>query len=317
MYGKKSEPTMRLADIQAVLYMKKSWRQRLQPVLPVLRVIAFCLLVLAMARPQSHNAERKEYVEGIDIMMAMDVSTSMLYEDLRDDSKGVNNRMEAAKYVAAEFIRNRPTDNIGLVIFAGEAFTRCPMTIDHGSLLSLLNDVPTNITARGLMADGTAIGLGLATAVSRLKESTAKSRIVILLTDGTNNCGDIAPQTAADIASMYGIRVYTIAVGTSDGTALVPLTQGRRTRYVQVPVEKMDTETLQTIAKKTGGDFYLASNTEELRNIYKEIDVLEKSKLEVKSFKRRYEAYQQFIFGAAIALLLEILLRLTVFRRIP
>jgi len=316
MFSKSSEPAIRMADTFSFSKSDRSWRQRLLPLLPFLRIVAFTMLVLALARPQTHNAEKKEYVEGIDIMMTMDVSTSMLYEDMRDDSKDVRNRIEAAKYVAAEFISNRPSDNIGLVIFAGEAFTRCPMTVDHGSLLSLLHDVPTNITARGFMQDGTAIGLGLATAVSRLKESKAKTKVVILLTDGTNNCGDISPQTAADIANMYRIRVYTIGVG-SDGMALLPVTQGNRTRYVQVPVEKIDTKTLEEIATKTGGDFYTATNTEELSRIYKEIDKLEKSKLEVKSFKRKYEAYQQFIFGAAIVLLLEILLRLTVFRRIP
>lgn len=315
-FRKNSEPTMRMADTQSFKTAPRSWRQRLLPVLPLLRVLAFTMLVLALARPQTHHAERKEHIEGIDIMMAIDVSTSMLYEDMRDDSKKVRNRLEAAKYVAAEFISNRPSDNIGLVIFAGEAFTRCPMTVDHGSLLSLLNDVPIDITYRRLMADGTAIGLGLATAVSRLKESSAKSRVVILLTDGTNNCGDISPQTAADIAHMYGIRVYTIGVG-SDGNAMIPVRQGSRTRYVSVPVEKIDTKTLKEIADKTDGDFYMATNTEELRHIYKEIDKLEKSKLEVKSFRRKYEAYQQFIFAAAIALLLEIVLSLTVFRKLP
>lgn len=315
MLRKKSEPTIRMADTQPFQAAPKSWRQRLLPLLPVLRVIAFTLLVLALARPQTHNSEKKEYVEGIDIMLVMDVSTSMLSEDLRDDSKEVRNRLDAAKYVAAEFINSRPDDNIGLTIFAGESFTRCPMTIDHASLLSLLNDVRTDIAAKGLIEDGTAIGMGLATAVSRLKDSKAKSRVVILLTDGSNNRGDISPLDAAEIARLYNVRVYTIGVG-SNGTAPYPMPVGGRIQYVNLPVE-IDTETLQAIAQKTNGDFYRATNAEELSQIYREIDKLEKSKLEVKSFKRKYEAYQQFIFVAAIALLLEILLRLTVFRRIP
>jgi len=315
MLRKKSEPTIRMADTQPFQAAPKSWRQRLLPLLPVLRVIAFTLLVLALARPQTHNSEKKEYVEGIDIMLVMDVSTSMLSEDLRDDSKEVRNRLDAAKYVAAEFINSRPDDNIGLTIFAGESFTRCPMTIDHASLLSLLNDVRTDIAAKGLIEDGTAIGMGLATAVSRLKDSNAKSRVVILLTDGSNNRGDISPLDAAEIARLYDVRVYTIGVG-SNGTAPYPMPVGGRIQYVNLPVE-IDTETLQAIAQKTNGDFYRATNAEELSQIYREIDKLEKSKLEVKSFKRKYEAYQQFIFVAAIALLLEILLRLTVFRRIP
>ena len=315
MLRKKSEPTIRMADTQPFQAAPKSWRQRLLPLLPVLRVIAFTLLVLALARPQTHNSEKKEYVEGIDIMLVMDVSTSMLSEDLRDDSKEVRNRLDAAKYVAAEFINSRPDDNIGLTIFAGESFTRCPMTIDHASLLSLLNDVRTDIAAKGLIEDGTAIGMGLATAVSRLKDSKAKSRVVILLTDGSNNRGDISPLDAAEIARLYDVRVYTIGVG-SNGTAPYPMPVGGRIQYVNLPVE-IDTETLQAIAQKTNGDFYRATNAEELSQIYREIDKLEKSKLEVKSFKRKYEAYQQFIFVAAIALLLEILLRLTVFRRIP
>ena len=315
MLRKKSEPTIRMADTQPFQAAPKSWRQRLLPLLPVLRVIAFTLLVLALARPQTHNSEKKEYVEGIDIMLVMDVSTSMLSEDLRDDSKEVRNRLDAAKYVAAEFINSRPDDNIGLTIFAGESFTRCPMTIDHASLLSLLNDVRTDIAAKGLIEDGTAIGMGLATAVSRLKDSKAKSRVVILLTDGSNNRGDISPLDAAEIARLYNVRVYTIGVG-SNGTAPYPMPVGGRIQYVNLPVE-IDTETLQAIAQKTNGDFYRATNAEELSQIYREIDKLEKSKLEVKSFKRKYEAYQQFIFVASIALLLEILLRLTVFRRIP
>ena len=248
-------------------------------------------------------------MEGIDIMLAMDVSTSMLAEDLKP------NRMEAAKQVAAEFITGRPNDNIGLTIFAGEAFTQCPMTTDHASLLNLLQNVRTDIAQRGLIEDGTAIGMGLANAVSRLKDSKAKSRVVILLTDGSNNRGDWSPMTAAKIAKSFGIRVYTIGVGTNK-VAPYPMTVAGGVQYVNIPVE-IDTKTLSGIAEATNGDFYRATNNKELLQIYKEIDKLEKSKLNVKKFSKRYEAYQPFAIAAALLLLLEMLLRITVFRKLP
>jgi len=279
------------------------------PLQLLLRIAAFTLLVIALARPQTHDSLKNETIEGIDMMLAMDVSTSMLAEDLSP------NRIEAAKNVAAEFITGRPNDNIGLTIFAGEAFTQCPMTIDHAALLSQLKNVRTDIAARGLIEDGTAIGMGLANAVGRLKDSQAKSRVVILLTDGSNNRGDISPMTAADIAKSLGIRVYTIGVGTN-GMARYPLTAGGQTQYIQVPVE-IDTKTLGDIASSTDGKFYRATNAKELREIYQEIDKLEKSKIDVQHFNRRYEAYQPFAIGALIALLLEVLLRITLFRRIP
>ena len=228
-------------------------------------------------------------------------------------------RIEAAKKVAAEFIAGRPNDNIGLTIFAGESFTQCPMTTDHSSLLSLLQNVRTDIAARGPQGggieDGTAIGMGLANAVSRLKDSKAKSRVVILLTDGSNNRGDLSPMTAAEIAKSLGIRVYTIGVGTK-GTAPFPPSATGLPGYVNLPVE-IDTKTLSDIAGATDGDFYRATNNRELQNIYKEIDKLEKSKLNVKQFSRRYEAYQPFAVAAVILLLLEILLRITIFRKLP
>ncbi len=309
MYRKKSEPTMRMPDSFAFRYAPRSWRVTLMPILPLLRIAAFTALVLALARPQTQNSWKNQTVEGIDIMLAMDVSTSMLAEDLRP------NRIEAAKNVAAEFIAGRPNDNIGLTIFAGESFTQCPMTTDHSSLLSLLQNVRTDIAARGLIEDGTAIGMGLANAVSRLKDSKAKSKVVILLTDGSNNRGDISPMTAAEIAKSLGIRVYTIGVGTT-GTARYPMNYGGAVQYVNLPVE-IDEQTLKGIAAATDGDFYRAKNNKELNQIYQEIDKLEKTKLNVKQFSRRYEAYQPFAVAAMIALLLEILLRITVFRRIP
>ena len=309
MYRKKSEPTLRMSDTFAFNYAPKSWRVRLMPLQLLLRIVTFTLIVIVMARPQTSNSWKNKSVEGIDIMLAIDVSTSMLAEDLKP------NRIEAAKAVASEFIIGRPNDNIGLSIFAGEAFTQCPMTTDHASLLNLLQNVRTDIAARGLISDGTAIGMGLANAVTRLKGSKAKSKVVILLTDGSNNMGDISPMTAAEIAQSLGIRVYTIGVGTNK-VAPYPMPVAGGVQYVNMPVE-IDTKMLADIAAATEGDFYRATSTAELKNIYKEIDRLEKSKLNVKKFSKRYEAYQPFALTAAISLLLEILLRITVFRRIP
>lgn len=309
MYRKKSEPTMRVADTFAYRFAPKSWKVRLMPLQMLLRVVAFVMLVIVLARPQTQNSWKNKTVEGIDIMLAIDVSTSMLAEDLKP------NRLEAAKQVAAEFISGRPDDNIGLIIFAGEAFTQCPMTTDHSSLLNLLQNVRTDIAARGLIQDGTAIGMGLASAVSRLKDSKAKSKVVILLTDGSNNMGDLSPMTSAEIAKSLGIRVYTIGVGTNK-VAPYPMPVAGGVQYVNVPVE-IDTRTLSDIAATTNADFYRATNTGELHEIYKEIDKLEKSKLSVTQFSKRYDAYQPFAAAAALALLLALLLRITVFRRIP
>lgn len=309
LYSKKSEPTMKLSDTYAYRFAPKSWRIRLINLLMVLRCLTFVAVVIVLARPQTHTSWGNKSVEGIDIMLAMDVSTSMLAEDLRP------NRMEAAKDVAAEFIAGRPNDNIGLTIFAGEAFTQCPMTTDHASLLNLLHSVRTDIAARGLINDGTAIGMGLANAVSRLKESKAKSKVVILLTDGSNNTGDLSPMTAAQIAKSLGIRVYTIGVGTNK-VARYPMPVAGGVQYVNIPVE-IDTKTLSDIAAATQGNFYRATNNQQLKQIYKDIDKLEKSKMDVKKFSKRYEAYQPFALVAILLLLLEILLRTTVFRRIP
>ena len=285
LYRKKSEPTMQMSDTNAYRYAPKSLRQRLVWLPDVLRMLTFVLVVVCLARPQTHNSWGKRTTEGIDIMLAMDVSTSMLAQDLKP------NRIEAAKSVATEFISGRPDDNIGLTIFAGEAFTQCPMTTDHTSLLNLLQNVRTDIAARGLIEDGTAVGMGLANAVSRLKDSKTKSKVVILLTDGSNNMGDISPLTAAQIAKSLNIRVYTIAVGTK-GVAPYPMQVGGSIQYVNVKAD-VDTQTLS------------------------QIDKLEKTKMDVKKFSKHYEAYQPFALAAFLTLLLEILLRITWFRRIP
>ena len=304
-----TEPTLKISDTRVYKFAPRSWKVILMPVLFIFRIMAFVLLVIILARPQTRNSWENQTREGIDIMLAMDISTSMLAEDLKP------NRMEAAKKVAAEFIIGRPDDNIGLSIFAGEAFTQCPMTTDHASLLNLLQNVRTDLAARGLIQDGTAIGMGLANAVSRLKDSKAKSKVVILLTDGSNNMGDLSPMTSAEIAKSLGIRVYTVGVGTNK-VAPYPMPVAGGVQYVNIPVE-IDTKTLSEIADITDGDFYRATNNEELMEIYKEIDKLEKSKLNVKKFSKRYEAYQPFALAAVIILLLEILFSITIFKKLP
>lgn len=309
LYRKKSEPTMMMSDTFAYQYAPKSFRTRIVWLPALLRIITFILVVIVLARPQTHNSWGRRTVEGIDIMLAMDVSTSMLAEDLKP------NRIEAAKGVASEFISGRPDDNIGLTIFAGEAFTQCPMTTDHASLISLLQNVRTDIAARGLIEDGTAIGMGLANAVGRLKDSKTKSKVIILLTDGSNNMGDISPLTAANIAKSFGIRVYTIAIG-SKTMAPYPMQVGGTTQYVNMRAD-VDVETLSEISSIADGHFYRATNTAELKKIYEDIDKLEKTRMDVKKFSKRYDAYQPFALAAFITMLLDILLMLVVFRRIP
>ena len=271
----------------------------------LLRVVALSMIIMVLARPQSTNRWQNSEVEGIDIMLAMDVSTSMLAMDLAP------NRLDAAKQVAAEFINGRPNDNIGLTIFAGESFTQCPLTVDHAVLLNMLNAVKCDIAAQGIIEDGTAIGMGIANAVSRLKESRAKSKVIILLTDGSNNRGEISPEAAAEIAKQFGIRVYTIGVGTN-GEAPYPYNG----HVINVPVE-IDETTLNMIATITDGNFYRATSNTKLKEVYAEIDKLERTKLQVKEFSTREEEYAIFAFIALGALIIELLLRYTLLRRIP
>ena len=273
-------------------------------VLFALEVLAIVLLVVALARPQSSNSWQTYTSEGIDIVLALDVSGSMLARDFTPD------RLEAAKEVATKFILERPQDKIGLVIFAGESFTQCPLTADQAVLVNLLRDVKS-----GMIEDGTAIGLGLANAVNRLKDSPAKSKVVILLTDGVNNRGAVAPATAAELARTYGIRVYTIGVGTY-GEAPYPVPTPFGVQLQNVPVE-IDEEVLQQIAALTGGKYFRATDNDKLKQIYQEIDQLEKSKIEVKHFSKKNEQY--FVFGLAglCLLIVQVLLRYTLLRKIP
>jgi Ca-activated chloride channel family protein len=309
MKRRKTEPTLQVSTTRMYQGAPKSWRIRLLHAPFVLRVIALALIVVVLARPQTTNNWQNTEVEGIDIMMAVDVSTSMLAEDLKP------NRLEAAKQVAAEFINGRPNDNIGLTIFAGESFTQCPLTVDHGVLLNLFNGIKGDIAQRGLIEDGTAIGMGIANAVTRLKDSQAKSKVIILLTDGSNNRGDISPQTAAEIAKQFGIRVYTIGVGTN-GNAPYPMQTYQGVQYVNIPVE-IDEKTLTSIAATTDGNYFRATSNSKLKEVYEEIDKLEKTKLNVKEFSKREEASAPFALLALACLLAEMLLRYTILKKIP
>ena len=309
MKRKNSEATLQISDARVYAHTPKSYKNYLLHVPFALRIIALALVILILARPQTTNSWQNSEIEGIDIMLAIDVSTSMLAEDLKP------NRLEAAKQVASEFIAGRPNDNIGLAIFAAEAFTQCPMTTDHAVLLNLFHGIKTDMAQRGMIQDGTAVGMGIANAVSRLKDSKAKSKVIILLTDGTNNAGDISPLTAAEIAKSFGIRVYTIGVGTN-GLAPYPMLVAGGVQYLNVPVE-IDTKTLAAISGKTDGEFYRATDNKKLEDVYKDIDKLEKTKLNVKQYSKRYEAYALFAWLAAAELLLEILLRMTILKKIP
>ncbi len=304
-----AEASLTVSSTDVFRYAPQSYKLYLLHVPFLLRVLTFVMIVLVLCRPQTSNSWSNRSIEGIDIMLAVDVSTSMLAEDLRP------NRLEAAKKVATEFISGRPNDNIGLTIFAGESFTQCPMTTDHAVLINLFESIQGDIAQRGLISDGTAIGMGLANAISRLKDSKAKSKVIILLTDGSNNAGDISPLTAAEIAKSFGIRVYTIGVGTN-GTARYPMRVGGRTEYLNIPVE-IDTKTLASIANATDGEFYRATNNDKLREVYQEIDKLEKTKMHVKQYSKRYEAYFPFALIAALSMLLELLLRETILKKLP
>lgn len=269
-----------------------------------LRIVGFAALITAIARPQTSSSWQDVTTEGIDIIIAMDISGSMLAEDFKP------NRLEASKDVAMKFISERPYDRIGLVIYAGESFTQCPLTTDHDVLLNLFKDVKN-----GMIEDGTAVGMGLATAVNRLKDSEAKSKVVILLTDGVNNSGSIPPVTAAEIAREFGIRVYTIGVGTN-GTAPTPYQdQFGRTVYQDVPV-RIDEKTLSEISKLADGQYFRALNKNKLEDIYKEIDKLEKSKINVTDYRKKAEHFWPFALLAVIVLLLEFLLKNTIFKSV-
>lgn len=306
---KKTEPTLQVATTRMYMRTPKSWKIYLLHAPFVLRIMALSMVILVLARPQSTNHWQNSEIEGIDIMLAVDVSTSMLAEDLKP------NRLEAAKQVASEFINGRPNDNIGLTIFAGESFTQCPLTVDHAVLMNLFQSIKCDIAQKGLIEDGTAIGMGIANAVTRLKDSKAKSKVIILLTDGSNNRGDLSPLTAAEIAQQFGVRVYTIGVGTN-GTAPYPMPTYAGVQYVNVPVE-IDEKTLTEIAHTTNGSYFRATSNDKLKEVYAEIDKLERTKLNVKEFSKKEETYQIWALLALLCILLDIVIRNSVLKKIP
>ena len=304
--GKSMKPAMKVSTIAPFGRNIKSFRNRILHLPFALRVLTISMVIIVLARPQSSDSWEESDIEGIDIMLATDVSTSMLAMDLKP------NRIEAAKEVAAQFVSSRKNDNIGLTIFAGESFTQCPLTIDHAVMLNMLNAVKCDIALNGIIEDGTAIGMGIANGVSRLKDSKAKSKVIILLTDGSNNSGEISPEAAAEIAKEFGVRIYTIAVGTNSDTAPFPYGD----QIINVPVE-IDENTLRNIAEITNGKYYRATSKESLSEIYSEIDKLERTKLHARQFSAYNEEYQIFALIALLSLLFEIVLRYTVLRKIP
>ncbi len=295
---------MRHSSLRVFSQLPVGWRVRLRHLPFALRMIALALLLVAFARPQSSARGEKVFREGIDITIVLDISGSMLAEDLRP------NRLDAAKNVAEEFIIGRLNDRIGLVIFAGESFTQCPLTTDYDVLIDLLHDVKT-----GYLEDGTAIGEGIANAVNRMKNSKSKSKVMILLTDGVNNMGSIDPATAAEIAQTFGIRIYTIGVGTR-GMAPYPVQTPFGIQYQPMPVE-IDEDMLRQVAGITDGQYFRATSNQKLKEIYEQIDQLERTKIEVTEFHRYTELFYEFVLLGLGLLVLELLLGAFVFRKIP
>lgn len=304
LYQAKWNATVRLSSLRPLEGAPTSIRYYLRHLPTILRLLTIALVIIALARPQSSESWSDKEVEGIDLVICNDISGSMRARDFKPD------RLEAAKDVAAEFIASRPNDRIGLVIFAGESFTQCPLTTDHKVVTSLLSEIKS-----GMLEDGTAVGLGLATSVARLKDSDAKSKVVILLTDGVNNSGEVSPQTAGEIAREFGVRVYTIGVGTR-GQAPMPVQTpfGEQTQMMDVEI---DEEVLTEIAQMTGGKYFRATNKTALGDIYKEIDQLEKTRISVIEFSEKNDEYLRFALAAGLLFLLEILLRYTVLRTVP
>lgn len=302
---RKRKAAFTVSSLEGLKKIPVSWKVRLRPLLFVLRLLAIALLIIALARPQTSNVTENINSEGIDIVLCLDVSGSMLAEDFQP------NRIEAAKKVATTFVEQRPSDRIGLVIFAGESFTQCPITTDHAVLVNQISKVNS-----GMLEDGTAIGMGLATSVDRLRDSKAKSKVIILLTDGVNNTGLIDPATALEIAKLYKIRVYTIGVGTH-GMAPYPVPMPDGSIQMQNMKVQIDEALLKKIADETGGEYFRATDNRSLRSIYSQIDKMEKTKVKITAFKRYGELFFPFALAALALFLLEIIGRYTVFRSLP
>ena len=303
--NKDQHVSLKMPTLEAIAGIS-SLRGSLRKYLPILRALACAALIVALARPQLTLKEEDIKAEGIDICLVMDLSSSMLAQDFKPD------RLEVSKRVAADFVSKREHDRIGLSVFSGEAFTQCPLTTDHKVVKEFLASLKC-----GLLEDGTAIGMGLATAVNRLKESDAESKVVILLTDGVNNAGYIKPLTASEIAREFAVKVYTIGVG-STGDALTPVSRRSDGRYIfGLARVEIDEDLLREIANMTGGKYFRATSAESLERIYAEIDQLEKTEIEVTTIKRYSEEFHRFALWGLILLVLELLLRYTVFKTIP
>ena len=305
VWRRRQHASLRVPSLLFLRDMRGGLRVYLRHSLFVLRLLALGLIIVALARPQSSSSWSEDRVEGIDIMLTMDISTSMLAMDFQP------NRVEAAKEVAMRFIANRPNDNIGLVVFAGESLTACPLTQDHATLINRLREMTP-----GMIEDQTAIGSGLATAISRLKDSKTKSKVIILLTDGANNTGNISPKMAADLAKTFGISIYTIGVGSGAGEAPYPIQTALGVVVRNMPVD-LDEPTMRQIADVSGGAYFRATDNESLLAIYKKIDQLEKTKLSTRNYHTTYEEFFVFVLAAALLLLLEFVLRSTVLRTNP
>lgn len=301
---RKNQASITYSSIGIFRDLTPTFRERLRFLPDMLRLIAIGLLIIALARPQTFLSGENVYTEGIDISMVLDISGSMLAEDLKP------NRLEAAKNVMDEFISARTSDRIGLVVFARDAFTQCPLTIDYSVLRNLLFQIKS-----GMIDDGTAIGNAIANGVNRLKDSNAKSKVVILLTDGVNNAGEVDPVSASEIAKTFGVRIYTIGVGTR-GEAPYPVQTPFGTRYQMIPVE-IDENILKEIANTTGGKYFRATNNTALANIYKEIDSMEKAKVEITSYRNASEMFYGWLGAGLLLILLEFTLSKTVFRKLP
>jgi Ca-activated chloride channel homolog len=299
----KASASLRMPGLKPLEKTGTTIRNYLQHFLFAIRMTAVLLLIIVLARPQFTDKFQDVSTEGIDIILTLDISGSMLARDFKPD------RLEASKDVATEFISGRPYDRIGLVVFSGESFTQCPLTTDHAVLINLLREIQS-----GMIEDGTAIGMGLANAVNRIKDSDAKSKVIILLTDGINNRGEIAPATAAGIAKTFGVRVYTIGVGTQ-GTAPYPVQTPFGMQYQNMPVE-IDEAILKDIAQTTGGRYFRATDNDKLVQVYSEIDKLEKSKIDVKQFTRKDEKYLIPAIIAFCLIAIEILVRYTVLKKL-
>ena len=305
LWRRKQQASLRMPSLHFLDGIGGGVRVYLRHSVFALRLLALGLIIIALARPQSSSSWSEDRVEGIDIMLTMDISTSMLAMDFQP------NRVEAAKEVAMRFVANRPNDNIGLVVFAGESFTACPLTQDHATLINRLRSMTP-----GIIEDQTAIGSGIATAIGRLKESKAKSKVIILLTDGANNTGNISPKMAADLAKTFGISIYTIGVGSGAGEAPYPIETPFGTVVRNMPVD-LDEPTMRQIAEISGGAYFRATDNESLSAIYKKIDQLEKTKLSTRNYHTTYEEFFIFVLVAALLLLIEFVLRSTLFRTNP